>query len=122
MTQIPDSDEICRRLEKTDGLIDELFRVLNAVLEWKNKLTGGITVLVWVVGISQSLVLTLLGVAAVRLNDTAETLGKQAVEIAMAKNEINHFINAPRYTPADAKSDNAVMRAWVVEKLNSRTQ
>lgn len=122
MTQIPDPDELARRIDKTDHLVDELFRVLNTVLEWKNKLTGGMSVMIWVVGITQTIVLTLLGIAANSLNTTAETMGKHAVELAAAKTELSHIISQPRYSPSEAAADHAELRAWVTEKLNQRAQ
>ena len=118
----PDNEEICRRLNKTDGLIDELFKVMNSVLEWKNKICGGITVLVWTLGITQSVVLILLGIAASKLNTTAETLGNHAVELGKARTEIDHYMREPKYTRNDAETAHAQLRAWVTEKINQRQQ
>jgi len=114
MSETPDTDELCRRVCKLDELFDELRKVVSGLLEWKDKISGGMTVLLWVVGGIQSVVLLCLGFAANSLNHTATILGQHAVELATSRARIESYImhSNDRDTITEAR-----MREWVKEEI-----
>lgn len=119
MSETPDTDELGRRVCQLDKLFDELRKVVTSLLEWKDKMTGGMTVMVWVIGGVQSIVLICLGLAANSLNNTATILGDHAVELATSRARIESYImhSEDRDAIAEAK-----MREWVREEINNKHQ
>jgi len=114
MSEAPDTHELGRRLHTIEELFDELRKVVSSLLAWRDKMAGGISVMCWVVGGVQSIVLLCLGFAANSLNNTATILGQHAVELATSRTKIESYIvhSADRDAIADAK-----MREWVREEL-----
>lgn len=118
----PDLKDLTERVYQCETLFDELRKVVGTLLEWKSKITGGMTVMVWVVGGVQSVVLVCLGLAANSLNKTAETLGNHAVELATAKTKIEAYMaDGSRFTAEkNAASESALktdIQNWVREEL-----
>lgn len=117
----PDTDELARRVSTFEELFEELRQVVNSILQWKSKITGGMTVMVWVVGGVQSVVLLCLGFAANALNHTAETLGTHAVELATAKAEIKAYMAEGRFSAdKNAASESALkaeLQQWVRQEI-----
>ena len=118
----PDTDELARRLDRTDEVFEELRKVVGSILDWKSRISGGLSVMVWVVGGVQSVVLVCLGLAANSLNNTAETLGSHAVELAESRTQIESFMTEPRFTAKDHAVDDFAMREWVREQLKQVKQ
>jgi len=120
----PNNEDLARRVNHFEQLFEELRCVVNSILEWKSKISGGITVMVWVVGALQSVVLVCLGLAANSLNNTAKVLGDHAVELATAKTKIESFIAAgPRFTAETNAAADAELKRWVQEQIhNQHTQ
>jgi hypothetical protein len=114
MSETPDTHELGRRLHTIEELFDELRKVVSSLLAWRDKMAGGISVMCWVVGVVQSIVLLCLGFAANSLNNTATILGQHAVELATSRAKIEAYIlhSADRDAIAEAK-----MREWVREEL-----
>lgn len=108
-------------IARLDELFEELRKVVSSILEWKSKVSGGMTVMVWVIGVVQSVVLLCLGYAATALNHTAETLGTHAVELATAKAEIKAYMAEGRFTADKNAASEAALEArlqkWVQEEL-----
>ena len=118
----PDTDELARRIDRADAVFEELRKVVGSLLDWKSRISGGLSVMVWVVGGVQSVVLVCLGLAANSLNHTAETLGRHAVELAESRTQIELFMTEPRYTAKDHAVDDSAMREWVREQLKQVKQ
>ena len=118
----PDTDELARRLDRTDDVFEELRKVVGSILDWKSRISGGLTVMVWVVGGVQSGVLVCLGLAANSLNHTAETLGMHAVELAESRTQIESFMTEPRFTAKDHAVEDAEMREWVRQEIKHLQQ
>jgi len=124
MSENPDCHELIRRLNRCEALFDELRKVVGNVLEWKDKVRGGIVVMAWVIGGIQSVVLICLGLAANSLNNTATILGNHAVELATARTKIDTFMSGPRFTAetnaaADARLEDKI-REWVRKEINHK--
>lgn len=109
---------------RLDELFEELRKVVSSILEWKSKVSGGMTVMAWVLGVMQSIVLLCLGFAANSLNNTAETLGTHAVELATAKAEIKAYMAEGRFTADKNAASEAALEArihkWVQEELQQK--
>ena len=120
MSTEPDTDELARRVNHFETLFEELRQVVNQILEWKSKITGGITVMVWVVGSLQSIVLVCLGFAANSLNNTATILGDHAVELATANTKIEAFMaQGPRFSAETNAAADAELKRWVQEQIHN---
>lgn len=101
----PDHEELVRNVSKLEELFEEMNTVVKSILSWKDKISGGLSVMVWGLGIIQSIVLICLGFAANALNHTAETLGSHAVELASTKAEFKTYMaNANEKFTADANA------------------
>ena len=117
MSETPDSHELSRRVSHLDDLFDELRKVVGGLLEWKDKISGGMSVMCWVVGGVQSIVLLCLGFAANSLNNTACILGQHAVELATSRTKIEAYIM--HSTDRDAIAE-AKMREWVRDEIEKK--
>jgi hypothetical protein len=126
MSEDPDTHELTRRVNHLDALFEELREMLNRVLEWKNRMSGGLTVLIWGFSIGQAVVLSMLGFAALALKDASKTLGNHAKELAVARTQIDAFMAEPRFTAdhnaaADARLVSE-MRAFVRDEIAQKHQ
>ena len=117
MSETPDTHELERRVCHLDRLFEELHKVVTSLLEWRDKISGGITVMCWVVGGVQSIVLLCLGFAANSLNNTATILGQHAVELATSRTKIEAYITHSNDRDAIAE---AKMREWVREEIEKK--
>ena len=105
----PKDDDIAR----LNDLFEELRKVVGSILDWKSKISGGMTVMVWVIGVVQSVVLLCLGFAANALNHTAETLGTHAVELATAKAEIKAYMAEGRLSADKNAASEAALKDYI---------
>lgn len=115
MSEAPDTHELARRVCHQDKLFEELHKVVTSLLEWKDKISGGMSVMVWVVGCVQSVVLVCLGFAANSLNNTANILGQHAIELATSRTKIEAYM--AHDTDRDSAAENR-LRVWVREEID----
>lgn len=123
MSEEPDTHELTRRVNHCENLFDELQKVVASILAWKEKICGGLSVMIWVIGGIQSVVLICLGLAANSLNHTAETLGRHAVELATTRTQMDAFMgHGPRFTTEANDLADAKLKEWVRQEIKSNNQ
>lgn len=120
MSETPDNHELNRKISVLEKLFEELRKMVSGILEWKDRLSGAISIMVWVVGTIQSVVLVCLGFAANSLNNTASTLGVHAVELATTRARMESFMATERFTAEMNAAADEKMRAFVREEINHK--